>query len=99
MVGLVEHSAGKHGAPKHFVTDQGSQFTSDLFRAALVQFGVLQRFGAVGATGSIAIIERFWRTMKEMLMLKTRPPLTAFALNQRLLSGLRYYAYLKPHQD
>jgi transposase InsO family protein len=58
----------------------------------------MQRFGAVGATGSIAIIERFWRTMKEMLMLKTRPPLTAFALNRRLLSGLQYYAYLKPHQ-
>ena len=36
--------------------------------------------------------------MKEMLILKVRPPLTAFALNQRLLSGLRYYAYQKPHQ-
>jgi putative transposase len=98
MVGLVEYAAAKHGAPKHFVTDQGSQFTSDVFRAALIGLGVMQRFGAVGATGSIAIIERFWRTMKEMLILKVRPPLTAFALNQRLLSGLRYYAYLKPHQ-
>jgi len=98
MVALVEYAAAKHGAPKHFVTDQGSQFTSDVFRAALISLGVMQRFGAVGATGSIAIIERFWRTMKEMLVLKTRPPLTAFALNQRLLSGLRYYAYLKPHQ-
>jgi hypothetical protein len=48
MVALVEHAAAKHGAPKHFVTDQGSQFTSDVFRAALIALGVLQRFGAVG---------------------------------------------------
>jgi len=33
-----------------------------------------------------------------MLKLKTRPPLTASALNERLLAGLPYYAYLKPHQ-
>jgi transposase InsO family protein len=98
MVALVEHAAAKHGAPKHFVTDRGSQFTSDVFRAALIGLGVMQRFGAVGATGSIAIIERFWRTMKDMLLLKVRPPLTTFALNQRLLSGLQYFAYLKPHQ-
>jgi putative transposase len=98
MAGLVEYAARRHSPPKHFVTDQGSQFTSAAFRQSLDKLGVKQRFGAVGATGSIAIIERFWRTLKDMVRLKLRPPLTAFALNERLLAGLRYYAYLKPHQ-
>jgi putative transposase len=98
MAGLVEYAARKHGAPNHFVTDQGSQFTASVFRELLIKLGVKQRFEAVGATGSIAIIERFWRTLKEMLKLKLRPPLTAFALSQRLQAGLQYYAYMKPHQ-
>jgi hypothetical protein len=50
------------------------------------------------AVGSIAMTERFWRTLKEMLRLKVRPPLTALALFRRLETGLHYYAYLKPHQ-
>jgi hypothetical protein len=33
-----------------------------------------------------------------MLRIRVRPPLTSLALNQRLQTGLRYYAYLKPHQ-
>ncbi|MGH9826307.1 MAG: hypothetical protein ACREDR_24010 [Blastocatellia bacterium] len=60
--------------------------------------GIKQRFGAIGQTGSVAIIERFWRTVKEMLLLKVRPPLTAFDLQARLLSGLYCYAHHKPHQ-
>jgi putative transposase len=99
MAGLVRYAAARHSAPKHFVTDQGVQFTSAVFRATLMLLGIKQRFGAVGATGSIAIIERFWRTLKEMLRLKLRPPLTAAALHQRLQTGLHYYAYLKPHQS
>jgi putative transposase len=98
MAGLVEYAARKHGAPNHFLTDQGSQFTSSVFGELLIKLGVKQRFGAVGATGLIAIIERFWRTLKELLKLRLRAPLTAFALNQRLQAGFQYYAYMKLHQ-
>ena len=69
-----------------------------MFREALINLGIKQRFGAIGATGSIAIIERLWRTLKDMLRLKLRPPLTTLALTERLRTGLHYYAYLKPHQ-
>ena len=64
----------------------------------LAGLGIKQRFGAIGQTGSSAIIERFWRTLKEMLLLKVRPPLTASDLQAKLLAGLYYYAYHKPHQ-
>ena len=49
-------------------------------------------------SGSIAIIERFWRTMKEMLLLKLRPPLSIQDLWHRVEVGLVYYALWKPHQ-
>ena len=36
MAGLVRYAAARHSAPKHFVTDQGVQFTSAVFRATLM---------------------------------------------------------------
>jgi hypothetical protein len=59
---------------------------------------VKQRFGAVGKSGSIAIIERFWRTAKENFKLKLRPPVTASELQHRLMIGLHYYGHYRPHQ-
>ena len=67
MAELVQIAAAKHGAPNHFVNDQGPQFTSTEFKAKLATLGVKQRFGAVGKSGSIAIIERFWRTMSTLI--------------------------------
>jgi putative transposase len=99
MADLVTHAVKNHGNPKHFVSDQGSQLTSATFRAALAGLGIKQRFGAIGQCGSIAIIERFWRTVKEMLRLKTYSPLSSDDLHARLQTGLNYYAYHKPHQS
>ena len=70
MAEIIEVASKKHGLPRHFISDHGSQFRSLLFREILTSLGIKQRFGAIGNTGSIAIIERFWRTMKEMLLLK-----------------------------
>jgi transposase InsO family protein len=98
MADLVKHAAAKHSPPKHFISDQGSQFTSQIFRNALASLRINQRFGAIGQTGSVAIIERFWRTLKEMLLLKVRPPLHPDDLHARLRAGLYYYAHHKPHQ-
>jgi len=93
------HSAVKtYGKPKHFVSDHGTQFTARAFRRALASQGVKQRFGAIGKTGSIAIIERLWKTLKEMLALKSHLPLCSKDLMERLNAGLLYYAALKPHQ-
>jgi len=98
MAELVQIAAAKHGAPNHFVNDHGPQFTSCEFKARLAALGVKQRFGAVGKSGSIAIIERFWRTVKDTFKLKLRPPLTVDELQSRLMIGLHYYAYYRPHQ-
>jgi putative transposase len=50
-------------APKYIVTDRGSQYRKD-YRAWCRGHGVKPRFGAVGKKGSIAIVERFIKSLK-----------------------------------
>jgi putative transposase len=51
-------------APKYLVTDSGTQFTAVGFGAWCRGHGIRHRKGAVGQTGSIAVCERFIRTLK-----------------------------------
>lgn len=95
---MVVQSARLHGAPKHFVSDQGPQFTDAGFRAALARLGIRQRHGAIGRVGSIAVIERFWRTLKSLGAFRVFPPLTRSDLESRLRRVLLYYSVFRPHQ-
>jgi transposase InsO family protein len=52
-------------APPHLVTDHGVQLTAAPFKHWCRRRQIRQRFGAVGKRGSIAVIERFWRTFKD----------------------------------
>ena len=94
----TEEAARRFGAPRHFVTDRGAQFTGQPFARTLRGLKTKQRFGAIGQSGSIAIIERLWRTVKEMLDLYFLPPLSLAHLEQRVTLGLLYYAAVRPHQ-
>jgi len=84
--------------PRRFVSDQGSQFTATVFRETLDALSIGQRFGAIGQYGSIATIERFWRTLKELLGVRLWPPLSAAHLEARVELALGYYSTLRPHQ-
>ncbi|GMR22354.1 MAG: hypothetical protein BMS9Abin37_0699 [Acidobacteriota bacterium] len=99
IVQLFRNSVQRFGLPRHVVTDQGSQFTAKCFRDALTNAGVRQRFGAIGKVGSIALIERFWRSLKHSLALKHFKPLVLRELEKRVELGLLYYAFLRPHQS
>jgi transposase InsO family protein len=65
---------------------------------ALDALSIGQRFGAIGQYGSIAIIERFWRTLKELLGIRVWPPRSAAHLEARVELALMYYPSLRPHQ-
>jgi transposase InsO family protein/DNA-binding transcriptional regulator YiaG len=95
---LFASSALRFGAPRHSVSDQGPQFTSETFRNTLAYHGVRHRYGAVGQTGSIALIERFFLTLKTVLSLGSRPPLLRPDLERRLALFFAYYTCLRPHQ-
>ena len=57
-----------------------------------------QRFGAIGKKGSIALIERLWKTLKDSLGLRLLQPLVAEDLMEQIELGLVHYAYFRPHQ-
>jgi transposase InsO family protein len=98
VLGVLDRAMRGHGRPWHLVTDQGSQFTAAVLRETLEALAIRQRFGAVGRYGSIAIIERFWRTLKELLGCRLWPPLSPAHLQARTELALAYYAHLRPHQ-
>jgi hypothetical protein len=56
------------------------------------------RYGAVGKTGSIALIDRFFRTLKAVADLRSRPPLLRTDVERRLTLAFTYYAWRRPHQ-
>ncbi len=56
-----------------------------------------QRFGAVGKKGSIALIERLWRTLKDTLGLRLLRPSAAENLAATVEMGLVHYAHFRPH--
>jgi len=86
------------GGPHTFVSDRGSCFTGRVFSRALQRLEVRQRFGAIGKKGSIALIERLWRTLKDSLGLRLLRPLVAEDLLEKVELGLIHYAHLRPHQ-
>jgi len=60
---LKRASRNSRSRPKAIVTDKGVEFTSQSFKRLCRSLGSHQRFGAVGKHGSIAVIERFIRSM------------------------------------
>lgn len=98
MTHLVEATFRRQGRPLHLVTDRGSQFTAQVFRETLAVLGVRHRFGAIGRSGSIALIERFWRSLKGSLNLRSWRPLLRHDLERRLEYALHNYAFFRPHQ-
>jgi transposase InsO family protein len=95
---LFAAAARRFGPPRHSVSDQGAQFRSGAFNRALARLGVRHRYGAIGRSGSIAIIERFFRTLKTIARLGSKPPLLRGDLERRLTVAFDYYAWLRPHQ-
>ncbi|MGE3805709.1 MAG: integrase core domain-containing protein [Gemmataceae bacterium] len=95
---LLGQVARPHRAPRHLVTDQGTQFTSQSFRDWCTSKGIRQRFGAVGQPGAIAIIERFIRTLKqECVRALGVLPLARCALKLELDSFVDWYNSERPH--
>ncbi len=82
----------------HFVTDKGACFTAETFQDAVARYGLKARFGAVGRHGSIALIERLWLGLKDLLHLRLDRCLLRDDLENRIGLGLFYYSVLKPHQ-
>lgn len=95
---LFATAARRFGSPRHAVSDQGPQFRSRAFLRTLRRHGVRHRYGAIGRSGSIALIERLFRTLKTLGRFHVAPPLLRGDLERRLALVLGYYIWLRPHR-
>jgi putative transposase len=85
-------------APKHLVSDSGTQFTCADFQSWCSKKQIRQRFGAVGKRGSIAVIERFIRTLKdEGVRVLPVVPLALRAFQRELSWFFSWYNSSRPH--
>ena len=60
----VEEAMARHGKPRIFNTDQGSQFTSAAFTGLLADNGVAISMDGKGAWRDNVFVERIWKSVK-----------------------------------
>lgn len=83
---VLEEAIEKHGKPKIFNTDQGSQFTSDVFITVLKYNEISISMDGKGRALDNIFIERLWRSVKyEDIYLK------AYENGLDLYEGLKKY--------
>jgi transposase InsO family protein len=84
--------------PDHHIRDHGPQFTAEGFDAWCRRRKVNQRFGAIGKYGSIAVIERFIKSLKsECTRLLPIVPLAQAAFARELDAYIAWYNAERPH--
>jgi hypothetical protein len=88
------HRSGR--PPKYTITGKGRQFWCRPFRQWCRRRGIRPRFGAVGKYGSIAIVERFIRSMKNECTRRIIIPLGLVAMRRELALYFRWYDDHRP---
>jgi transposase InsO family protein len=84
--------------PKYIVSDQGAQFQHD-YRTWCDDNEVTPRFGAIGQSGSIAVLERFFRSLKqEMLRRLLVVPRRFVAMQAEVRAYAFWYNQHRPSQ-
>ena len=83
--------------PKHLICDKGRQFWCNAFKRWCRRRDIRWRFGAVGQHGTIALIERFIRTLKDSLVRGGVMPLQAHAFRRELGDFADWFNELRPH--
>lgn len=84
------------GPPNHIVSDRGVQFRG-AYLAWCKKRRVRPRFGAVGQHGSIAVIERFMRTLKSEGIRRIVVPLAIAAMKGEIRTFVGWYEDHRPH--
>jgi len=92
----VERRIGR--SPKYTITDQDAIFTGDEFKKWCKQKNVTPRFGAIGQHGSIAVVERCIRSVKDECTRRILVPLRLDAMRTELSLYVGWYNEHRPHE-
>ena len=69
---LLQHWVSRYGVPLHLVTDQGRQFTSNLWRHLMHILGTKHSMTTSYHPQANGLVERFHQTLKERLMARSQ---------------------------
>lgn len=95
---IIKEAVEQYGSPQIVNTDQGSQFTSNVFIDQLKQKGIQPSMDGKGRAIDNIFIERLWRTVKyEHLYLKV--PEQGVELYEGLNEYFSFYNHQRPHQS
>jgi len=84
-------------APRHLITDRGREFTARSFRRGCRRAGIRQRFGAIGKHGSIALVERCIRVLKDEGVRRWLAPIRWRTVGRELVLFADWYNGHRPH--
>ena len=97
-VSALEEAIARFGIPSIFNTDQGSQFTSEMFLKVLERYGIEVSMDSRNRALDNIYIERFWRTLKyEDIYLKDYRGLGE--LKEGIARYVRFYNSERLHQS
>ncbi len=99
MLAFLGRTIARTGmTPKYLVCDRGCQFDCHGFRRWCRRHGIRPRYGAIGRHGSIAVIERCIRTLKELVGQLPLVPLRRKAFRHELDLVADWYNEHRPHE-
>jgi len=82
--------------PVHIISDHGAEFRS-MYRAWCRKNKAKPRFGAVAKHGSISVVERFIRSMKQECLRRILLPLSVGRIRNELSAYALWYNTVRPH--
>lgn len=95
---VLKQTIAMHGTPKIFNTDQGSQFTSEMFTKVLLDNDILISMDGKGRAIDNIFVERLWRTVKyEDIYLKSYS--NGHELEKGLVEYFDFYNYSRFHDS
>ncbi len=83
--------------PKYVITDKGTQFWCRSFKRWCKCRGIRPRYGRVGEPASIAIVERFIRSMKQECTRSLLGPMSLNAMRREVRLYEIWYNTQRPH--
>ncbi|MDJ0522811.1 MAG: integrase core domain-containing protein, partial [Planctomycetota bacterium] len=95
---LLREAIDRRGARTWLVSDKDRALGNKLVNALFRRRGIRRRYGAVGRKGSIAIIERMWRSMKQEYVHHLFLYRSSAAIEKRLRRWARWHNTERPHQ-
>ena len=97
-VATLEDALARHGKPDIFNTDQGSQFTSEVFTGVLASNDIAISMDGKGAWRDNVFVERLWRSVKyEEVYLKAYDSVSE--ARSSIGGYLHFYNSRRPHSS